>query len=82
MQRQHPLTDYEAHYVRENPERSWPADVVAEAEDRDRLPIDAAFDLPDHDPEPWQHLTASCWAGAIGMALAIIAAFVILGVLL
>lgn len=82
MQRRYPLTDYEAHIVRETPEMGWDADTTREAEDRDRLPIDAAFDLPDHDPEPWQHLTASCWAGAIGMALAIIAAFVILGVLL
>lgn len=40
MKPRYPLTDYEAHIVRETPELGWPDDVTVEAQVRDRLPID------------------------------------------
>lgn len=80
MQRRYPLTDYEAHIVRETPEMGWDADTTREAEDRDRLPID----LPaiDDDPEPWQQLTRADWAQAIGVAVAVTGALSLVWVLL
>lgn len=40
MKRSYPLTDYECQVVRETPELGWDDATWAEAQARDRLPID------------------------------------------
>ena len=69
MMRSYPLTDYEAHIVRETPELGWPDDVMTEAQARHRLPIDLPA-IDDNTPTP-QTVSPAVFRIVIGAGLLI-----------